>query len=369
MRTRTSESGFSLVELMTATTISLIVIGTAMATFKDAISMNDTATNLADASQNLRGGTNFLVKDLTSAGRQIPIGGIPIPSGAGANPILRPSPPGTPRNFDNTTQTTLTSITTGEGLGPVVDNRVTDMVTILTIDPILDACRNGALSVAPIGTTGNVPVMGTAGASFSVGTNVPCLGTGATGTWIVGDATQGQSPIKKGDLLLFTDPNGQNALQTVTRVDATNVYFDANSDDAFGFNQRNATAGSITQILGPAISVQRVLMWTYYVDNSVSGQPHLMRQLNFFTPQALAGIVEDLELSYDVVDGTVNPTDVKTLPYTYNRNTYTASQIRKVNVHVGVRSEYMSTKQNDYLRNHLTTVVSVRSLAYVDRYK
>ena len=44
-----------------------------------------------------------------------------------------------------------------------------------------------------------------------------------------------------------------------------------------------------------------------------------MRQLNFCTPQALAGVVEDLELSYDVVDGTVNPMDVKTLPYTIQR--------------------------------------------------
>ena len=251
----------------------------------------------------------------------------------------------------------------------MVDNLVTDMITVLTIDPILDACRNGALSLAPIGTAGNVPKMMTAGASFSVGTNVPCLGTGATGTWIVGDGTQGQSPIKKGDLLLFTDPNGQNALQTVTRTDATTVYFDSDANDDFGFNQRNAPAGSITQILGPALSVQRVLMWTYYVDSTVANQPHLMRQLNFFTPQALAGIVEDLELSYDVVDGTVNPTDVKNLPYTLSGNMYTASQIRKVNVHIGVRSEYMSTKQKDYLRNHLTTVVSVRSLAYVDRYK
>lgn len=369
MRTRTSEAGFSLVELLSATTISLIVLGTAMAAFRDAISMNDTATNLADASQNLRGGTNFLIKDLTSAGRQIPIGGIPIPSGAGALPLARPSPPGTPRYFDNTTQTTLTSITAGAGLGPTVDNRVTDMITILTIDPILDACRNGALSVGPSSTPGNVPKLAVDGSSFSVGTNVPCLGAGATGTWIVGDGTQGQSPIKKGDLILFTDPNGQNALQTVTRVDATNVYFDSNGNDAFGFNQRNAPAGSITQILGPALSVQRVLMWTYYVDNSVAGQPHLMRQLNHFTPQALAGIVEDLELSYDLVDGTVNPVDVKDLPYTYNGNTYTASQIRKVNVHIGVRSEAMSTKQHDYLRNHLSTVVSVRSLAYVDRYK
>jgi type II secretory pathway pseudopilin PulG len=367
MRTRNSEAGFSLVELLAATTISLIVLATAMGTFKDAVSMNDVATNLADASQNLRGGMNYLVRDLASAGRQIPTGGIPIPSGVGALPIARPGPAGTP-NFDNTTQTTLMAITTGAGLGPTVDNLATDMVTILTIDPILDACRNGALSVGPATTTGNVPKLAADGSSFSVGTNVPCLGTGATGTWIVGDATQGQSPIKKGDLILFTDPSGKNAIQTVTRTDSTNVYFDVGSTDAYGFNQRNAPAGSITQLLGPALTVQRVLMWTYFVDMS-AGEPHLMRQLNFWSPQALAGVVEDLDLSYDVVDGTVNPVDLKTLPATINGNTYTASQIRKVNVHVGVRSEAKSTKQKDYLRNHLSTVVSLRSLAYVDRYQ
>lgn len=373
MRTRNSEAGFSLVELLAATTISLVVLATAMGTFKDAVSMNDVATNLADASQNLRGGTNFLVRDLMSAGRQIPTGGIPIPSGNGAQPIARPGPVGIP-NFDNTTQTTLTAITTGAALGPTVDNRPTDLVTILTIDPILDACRNGALSVAAYGTSGNVPVLSADGSSFSVGTNVPCTGTGATGTWIVGDATQGQAPITKGDLIMFTDPNGKNAIQTVTKTDATTVYFDSDSNDRYGFNQRNAPAGSITQLLGQALTVQRVLMWTYFVDTSVSNEPHLMRQLNFSTPQALAGVVEDLELSYDLVDGTANPVDVKTLPFTATTGptagtTYTASQIRKVNVHIGVRSEAKSTKQHDYLRNHLSTVVSLRSLAFVDRYK
>jgi Prokaryotic N-terminal methylation motif len=381
MRTHASEAGFSLVELMAATTISLIVIGTAMMAFKDGVAMNDTASNLADASQNLRGGTNFLVRDLVSAGRVIPTGGIPIPSGAGAGQIKRPSPPGLQYYFDNTTATTLTAITTGAGLGPSVDSQVTDMVTILTIDPILDACRGGALFLNPAlksnGTTTNpAPVLAQDGSSFNVGTNVACISPIA-GTWIVGDATGGQSPIKKGDLLMFTDPLGNSALQTVTKTDATNVYFETNSNDSFGLNQRNVTAGSITQILGTApnklvgLRVQRVLMWTYFVDaSSTGGQPHLMRQLNFFSPQALAGVVEDLELSYDLVDGTNNPVDVKTLPYTYTDGTvYTASQIRKVNVHVGVRSEAMSTKQHDYLRNHLSTVVSLRSLAYVDRYK
>jgi len=43
--------------------------------------------------------------------------------------------------------------------------------------------------------------------------------------------------------------------------------------------------------------------------------------------------------------------------------------IRKANLHIGVRSETMSTKQRDYLRNHLSTVVSLRNLAFVDRYR
>ena len=39
------------------------------------------------------------------------------------------------------------------------------------------------------------------------------------------------------------------------------------------------------------------------------------------------------------------------------------------NLHVGVRSDTLSTQRGDYLRNHLTTVISVRSLAFKDRYK
>jgi prepilin-type N-terminal cleavage/methylation domain-containing protein len=378
MHTKSSDAGFSLVELLVATAISLVVIGTAMTTFKDAIAMNDTATNTADAGQNLRGGVNFLVRDLVATGRSIPTGGIDIPTVAGgAGPIKRPSPPGLQYYFNNTTASTIMAVTTGEGLGPTVDNQITDMVTLLMLDPILDACLNGALAINPFGTNGNVPVLAQDGGSFSVGTNVPCQEPGATGNWLAGDKTQGQAPIQKGDLILFTNPIGQ-ALQTVTRTDATNVYFEANSNDAFGLNQRNVTAGSITQILStpdangqPAyqgMTAQRVFMYTYYVDSSIMGEPHLIRQLNNSTPQALAGIVEDLELSYDIVDGTVNPSHVKSLPYTLNGVTYAANQIRKVNLHIGVRSENLSTRLHDYLRNHLTTVVSLRSLAFVDRY-
>jgi hypothetical protein len=49
--------------------------------------------------------------------------------------------------------------------------------------------------------------------------------------------------------------------------------------------------------------------------------------------------------------------------------TYTENQIRKVNIHIGVRSEFKSVKHDDYLRNHVSTVISLRNLAYVSRYE
>jgi len=175
--------------------------------------------------------------------------------------------------------------------------------------------------------------------------------------------------VKPGDLMLFTSPSGNTAIQTVTRVESPNVYFDANDPkDEFKFNQRTVTAGSITQLLGTVLTVQRVLMYTYFVDNA-DGAPRLMRKLNYFKEQSLVGVVEDLELSYDIVDGVTNPTNVRDLPYTAAGVTYTANLIRKANVHIGVRSETMSAKQRDYLRNHLSTTVSLRNLAFVDRYK
>ena len=126
-------------------------------------------------------------------------------------------------------------------------------------------------------------------------------------------------------------------------------------------------------------------MITYYVDNTTTvGTPRLTRVINHcpgsdltpgcdlfpaFAPQALAGVVEDLDLTYDLVDSGVNSvTKQPTLPVTIATITYTSNMIKTVNVHVGVRSESISKPTQDYIRNHISTAVSVRSLASVDRY-
>jgi type II secretory pathway pseudopilin PulG len=366
MRERQSERGFTLVELLIASLLTMVVMGVAFSSFSNALQLNEQVVNLTDASQNLRAGTNLLVRDLLQAGRHVDIGGIPIPSGPTADPVHRPGPTGTSYVFDNDEAgTTLSAITTGATLGPTVAGRETDLVTVLMGDPLLDH-----LDLYQSDAPSERARLAEDGGSFDVA---------ATG-WHEGDGSL-VPPIAAGDLIYFTSTSIGSAVQTVTRVEGTRVYFDA--DDPFNLNQRNANAGSITQILPddppacddddvechPVMTVRRLYMYSYFVEEDSSGIPRLMRAINHFPATALAGVIEDLELSYDLVDGVVNPTNVKDLPYTANAVTYTASQIRKVNVHVGVRSEVRSSRTNDYLRNHLSTVISLRNLAYVDRYQ
>ena len=357
MRTSTSsERGFSLIELMIASLITMVIMGVAFRTFADALSLNDAVTQLADSSENLRAGTNLLVRDLLEAGRDLPVGGIPIPSGAGSSAIHRPGPDPS-YTFDNTSQVTLSTLTTGNAKGPTIDGQPTDMITIVTDDPFLGSLKiypSTAVNPPPCPACPKLSVDGT---SFNVGPSA---------AWIQGDPNNGIAAIAAGDLIWFQAPNG-NTIQTVTKVDPANVYFE--SGDPFNFNQIGAAAGNITQLLGNTIDIRRVLMYTYYVHEDEPGVPRLMRELNFFPAQALAGVIEDLELLYDLVDGTYNPTSIVDLPYTANSVTYMPSQVRKVTMHVGVRSEVKNPKTKDYLRNHLSTVISIRNLAYVDRYK
>jgi prepilin-type N-terminal cleavage/methylation domain-containing protein len=372
MVTLRTQDGFTLVELMMATAITLIVLATATGTFKNALDLNDTATLVADSNQNLRAGTNVLVRDFMQAGRGIPIDGIPIPSGVGATALVRPAPlsnPAVPLTFDNVTQRTLNAITTGYQLGPLINGRRTDMVTMLALDPTSYVAypvgsfkqmtlNSPAVPLPATGLTAPVPTLADDGASLTVG---------QFSAWI-SDPVSG---IRAGDILLFNNARGP-AIQTVTSVTATTVSFAAG--DPFNFNQRGAAAGSIVQIRNGAVfpqtDVVRIQMLTYSLDDVTSpGEPRLVRRINFSDPQALAGLVDNLSMTYDLVEGTANTSAVPSLPTTIGSTTFNTNQIRKVNLRVAVRSETRLSNRDDYLRNTTATVVSLRNLAYKDRYK
>jgi Tfp pilus assembly protein FimT len=376
------EHGFTITELLVAVALTLVVTGTALTTFRNALNINETAGQLADANQNLRAGTNQLVRDLMMAGRIIAGGGVPAPSGVGVLAINRPAPPGQTLTFqlvaDDDGVLNIPSITHGYQLGPIINGAKTDMVTMLSVDEFMPSIQ-GIGSGTPTALQG---VISADGGTITLPSTSP---------WLVGDAVEDTAPINVGDLVLFKNANG-SAIQTVTSKDSTHIYFGTNNtQDWFQFNQRSSSYsgtvhciksssacdtlpvsnGVLTQTF-PTTGLFRALMITYYVDNTTSpGTPRLTRVVNHFTPQALAGVVEDLDLTYDLVDPMFNSvTDIPSLPYTdaVTGVKYYNNMIKKVNIHVGVRSESISKPAQDYVRNHISTAVDVRSLASIDRY-
>ena len=307
------EHGFTITELMVALALTLVVTGTALTTFRNALNINETAGQLADANQNLRAGTNQLVRDLMMAGRIIAGGGVPAPSGNGVLAINRPAPPGQTLTFqlvaDDDGVLNIPSITHGYQLGPTINGSKTDMVTMMTVDEFMPSIQ-GIGSGTPTALQG---VIAADGGSVTLP---------ATSPWLVGDAVKDTPPINVGDLVLFKNANG-SAIQTVTSKDSTHIYFGTNNtQDWFQFNQRSSSYagtvhciktssacdtlpvsnGVLTQTF-PMTAMFRALMITYYVDNTTTpGTPRLTRVVNHFAPQALAGVVEDLDLTYDLVD-------------------------------------------------------------------
>src|SRR5471032_908952 len=131
--------------MLVSSTIMLLIVGGALTTFKNAVTINDAASQLGDSTQNLRAGTNLLIRDLMMAGRIFGAEGVALPTCAGQVAFFRPGPGtgvfSTVGNVINDTTTTLNlaSITTGYQQGPVIKGSSTDMVTIMTVDEFMPA--------------------------------------------------------------------------------------------------------------------------------------------------------------------------------------------------------------------------------------
>lgn len=346
-----SQSGFSFIELLVAMAITLIVVSATLGAFNQAVRTNEAATLMADMEQNLRAGANLIIRDLIQAGQGIPVGGIPIPSGTGAQPIQRPSPSGSSYTFP-TNYVVLPSVTPGASIGHSVLGQPTDMLTVLYADSTLPLNSNTLQSVADNGS------------SMVVKSTTPIGGQ--------------NNAIRPGDLIMLSNGLG-NAIQQVTRVSGQTVFFD--TGDTFRLNQPTVGQGSVsclrtggtdgnscTDNTGPfpgggnTTTATRVWMTTYYLDATFNANmPRLMRQINFGTARPVALVLENLQVSYDMVDGVTNPTNVKS-PANPN-------QVRNVNLWLRARSSAPFGQNRQFFRNEIGTQVSLRSLAFVDRYR
>ncbi len=331
-----SQQGFSLVEILMVLLItSLILAGTANF-FKSAMQLNESSTLKSDADHNFRAAMNLMSRDLMQAGQGIPTGGVPIPTGTGILAIVRPGPAGSNLTFPSG-NTTIPSVTPGDALGTTVLGQTTDMITVLYADNTLD------LSSVPL------QAIATDGSTMTVDASIPITGNNG---------------IAVGDLILFNNALGY-AMQMVTSTNGTQTVTMA-TGDSMNWNQRSAPQGTILQLMSggafPTTTATRVWMISYHIDTTADPDlPRLMRQINNHTPRVVAVGIENLQVSYDLVDGSTNPTNVS--------NTTTPNLIRKANLFLAVRSAGTNSQTGEIFRTNLRTQISFRSLAFVDRYR
>ena len=387
------ERGFSLIELLVSLAILVIVVAAVTSALTQAQHVSDGVALEANTQENLRAGMHFLVRDLTQAGEGIPQAGISVPVNAGGSSLI--NRPGIAGTFP-TTYTVLPQVTPGWEIGQVAltlnpktgavlsGGLRTDVINMLYADNTLTSsapCVLGAITLCPMS---GLPVFisPTVGPPATPG----CAGIiNATGLTVRFDPTcftmpGSPVPISVGNLIMFQNANG-TALEYVTGIAGQTITF--GPGDPAGLNQTGLPGGTVAQLSVAATptTVTRVWMVSYYLDSTNPQDPQLVRQVNYPNhpsaaaavnpPQQVADCIENLSFSYDVITntpgiyGAVGPGDAAQ-PLAPD----TPFNIRAVNVTLAGRSDapYRSSAAPVYLRNNLSTQVSIRSLAFVNQF-
>lgn len=390
-------SGFTLLELMIGMAVTMIVLYAGVEAFRDASQANQMVSDNADMADNLRTGLGMIQTDLQQAGSGIPTGGIPIPF---TSNNATPTPCGTtpainrPKLGGTTTfppcNGTLPAVEPGYELGPPITapdattgtvanpGSITDEITVVYVDnlgldskpinatpttsPSNPGCPNGSLMLS--GTTLTATFDGTTLNSSGGYNCVNFLQNGIT--------------INPGDLIMFSNTLGQ-AILAVTSVNGQTLTFA--KGDAFGLNGRTEHGGTINYLQTNTASnctgsgasacfantmATRVWMVTYYLDN-VTSPPYvrLIRQVGLNAPTPVGETLENLQFTYNFVDGNLNPANQPSVPAGDSE-----SQIMAVNVLLAARSTYERRAGTTvrFSRDNLWTQVSIRGNAYTNPY-
>ncbi len=368
-RSTSRDAGFTLAELLIAMVIVLVVMGGTLRVLTDGYRAAESSTSILGLNNNLRIAVDLLVRDLIQVGQGLPPGRtVQVPNGNGALAILRPHPAGSLCTQWPAGTTTISAVTPGPGCGPDVNGVATGLLTTLAVDSALEALPVFSFNLAGHTATVALPAQSPSGRDISVG---------------------GNDDVRVGDLMMFTKGSG-SALAYVTAVNGGQS-FTFGTGDPMHLNQFAAVLNGTVDDLATAAptaansaNVSRVRMITYYLDNTLDPTtPRLIRHMNWGDPlaavnrrgQTVAFSVENLQFTYDMLDGVTNPSNVRMVAADLTNggacapNPCSPNQIRKVNLFLAGRSAQRFSETNRFFRSTLSTQVSLRSLALVDRYR
>jgi prepilin-type N-terminal cleavage/methylation domain-containing protein len=381
------QHGFTLVEFMVAMGVTLVVLGAAVMAFRDTAKSNQSVSLQADMTDNLRAGMNLIQQDLIQTGTGIPTGGISIPNtgvagggcGSGVSNVNRPSLSASALIFPKC-NIVLPALNPGSALGVLISSPDATSTTNTDIVSMLYADNSSATAGGKNIGMDSAPVNGTSCPGGKIDKNglyltfdINCFNPTTLSTYGVG--------LNPNDLILFSNANG-NALQTVTSVSGPTLNF--TGGDGFGLNASGKPSGTLIQLQNynidasgnkvfnvgtyPPTTVTRIWMISYYLDNTTDPtHVRLVRRVNFNPGYAVSETIENLQFTYNFVNGATVLANQSAVPATYSEN-----QIRNVTIYLGARSDTPTTAAGNkvkYLRTNLQTQVTIRSLAYFSQYE
>jgi Tfp pilus assembly protein PilW len=369
MRFAKSNRGFSLLELMIASTLGIMVILAMTMLFRQGMNTTFMVTQRAETQQNLRASIELMTKDLSMAGAGLPSGGLQLATSNGVTKVACNQTgtcyvPGAVYPNGNY----MTGILPGFGNG-VQNNAVIPNAAAATNDSITSIyCDyNFPLSnfsfIFPNSTQATVGVVNAAATPNNI------LAPGG---------------LNVGDLMLFTvttpgngtGSQGTSVAQTAVAVAEitglpSNTQINFTLGDALNFNQTGANGiatVAAAYVAGTTITVCRLNAVTYFLQVPPAGgtvqTPRLMRQVNGLNAVPVADNILNLQFSYDIIDSVAgNMSANQSNPIAAGLS---PALIQKVNI--WVMGQGLLTEGNKAQSMYLASSVSARNMSFCNSY-
>jgi type IV pilus assembly protein PilW len=300
-------SGFSLVELMVAITISLIVLAAVSTLFVSSKKTYTTQDRLGRLQENARFAMHFITRDLRLAGYTGCINKL-IPDATYYNRLNVPALPALPKSTPDIPLVASDTTTIGTTDYPI------DNITISFVDPVSSATLNAEMA-SP--------------SSDITATNV-------TG-------------ISKGDMLIISDCSTADLFQVsdISTDTSTNI-----TTIKHQMGATNPSPGNFSNDLSKAYkATAKFIKFStrrYYIDIGASGNPALFRADNGGAGTELVDGIESLKILYGEDTDAVPPgTPTDGVPNTYRRASAVGNMRMVTSARIGILARTVNEKDTD----------------------
>ena len=397
MENTKSPRGFSLLELMVATSLGIVVLLAMTSLFKVGMSSTFTITQRLEVQENMRAAMEMMAEDISQAGGGLPTGGLQLVTGGTVSKIavnqagttyvpadLYPASGAAVPNymygivpgFNNGVQN-ATAITAAPGL-------TNDSMTSIYVDNTFQLSNftftitsGTSVTVGVIAvpnTTLPTNILAPGGFSANGGdvllflVNTAGNGTTSTGTSLIQDAAVAAEVTAVAGTAGTTNCAASPGSCTWTLTLATN--------DALNMNQTGGTTNNLSTVsaaiggAGAHLTVSRLDVVTYFLQVPPTGAgntvqtPRLMRQVSGQTAVPVADNIINLQFTYDVINN-VNGTITANLADPLGAG-QSPSLIQKVNI--VIMGQSMTSDGNKSQSMYLVSSVAASDMSFCNTY-